>query len=119
MGEWLQGSSMTQIDPQIQPHDLELERNVIAHCLWQPDAMPSLFNSGPERLRTSTGLLTLGIDVIKHLTHRGVVPDLPTVGSELRSRGQMDEVGPAYYSRLVDGFAPPHRDNIPHIGGQA
>ena len=91
--------------------DLELERAALGQMLAHA-TYPRYLTSGVSRSVFFREAHRSVFDAISAVHARGAVADLVLVGHELRDRGQLDDVGHAYYSALVDGVPRPLAENV-------
>ncbi|HVL67184.1 MAG TPA: DnaB-like helicase C-terminal domain-containing protein [Vicinamibacterales bacterium] len=84
------------------PHDLQAERAVLGSLLVAPEglgevaavlAVEDFYRAAHRHVYVA----------IRELAEQGRAVDLLTVRDQLRARGWLDEVGPAYLASLVDG----------------
>ncbi len=97
--------------------NLGLERTVLGQALGF-GLMGEFVAAGVERADFYRHAHQLVWASMEAVAGRGIVPDLPTVGLELRASGGLEEVGAAYLSKLSDGLPKPAWENIVALVGQ-
>jgi replicative DNA helicase len=98
-------------DPIAHLVDLPLERNVLGQTLGF--GLYGKFEvAGLTRDAFWREAHRLIWDAAMAVQDGGGAADLVTVGSRLRELGQLEEIGPAYFSALVDGVVRPAPENI-------
>ena len=92
------------VDEAVPPHDLELERAVLGHILLHPETFADYRAEGLESSDFYREIHRRIYDAIERLDVRDVPPEFQSVATELRARGDMEEIGPAYFANLIDGI---------------
>jgi replicative DNA helicase len=100
------------------PHDLELERAALGTMLVRPDTVIKFKSAGLDRDDFFRAAHQWVYEAIVTIAERGEVPELVIVGSELKVAGKMDEVGAAYFARLLDGNVGNNDETIKTIAGR-
>jgi replicative DNA helicase len=98
-------------DPLAQLVDLALERNLLGQALGF-NLCRAFEEAGLTRAAFSREAHRLIWDAAMAVQDGGGDADLVTVGSQLHEFGQLDEVGAAYFSALVDGVVRPAPVNL-------
>jgi replicative DNA helicase len=93
--------------PDVEPAnvDLELERNVLGCILVWPETLTTFDAAGLSVTDFYRHAHALVYSTAAGLASDGTPPALPLVGAALRQAGRLDEVGPAYLGRMVDGVS--------------
>lgn len=98
------------------PHaDVRLERDLIGPLLSSPGVFDACLGAGLQAGDFSKLAHRWIFEAIVAVEGRGIPADLVTVALELRTRGQLDEVGPAYLVGLTDGSVRPTPEGLRYV----
>jgi len=90
--------------------NVNLERQVLGQMLRFSGAFSAYSACDLRREDFFRHVHRLVFDAVTAVAGRGDVPDLVSVGLELRKAGTLEDVGPAYFSALVDQAIAPRAD---------